>query len=433
MMINEFLIARYVFDGDTDVEKEYTTSILDALKIYNDFTNKDINCRVCIWQLSEEGSTFEDDADLRVESRMVGENRISRLVLEYSENVDKISIGEVWIPLKDATEKITSENFIDNCSLECCFAVQNPEDTSYLVECLEDLGNNVLVIYEYPRGDEYLEKFFNSLEKESWVDDLVQIELLSVNNLLKESVKKKLSETSKTSKFKQYLMGTKQTVYTFAIGTPENPNGEALSEEENKKRLKDFENDLKEHKLFYKRIKGKFDNEENSYLIININLNLCKYLFGKYGQYSFIFASVKDALVYDYYSMNDRVYDPKSRNTVSDYIKTDTEVNILNKEDADNYYSSFKGYKYTIPFRIFDNDDSTEESNDFEIEEIKEALISYGDLVEKKFGWNKNLYKNLKESATSNFTPGNTWRFNKSHFLTEEQERKRLSRVSKVR
>lgn len=202
MMINEFLIARYVFDGDTDVEKEYTTSILDALEIYNDFTKKDINCRVCIWQLSEEGSTFEDDVDLRVESRMVGENRISRLVLEYSEDVDKISIGEVWIPLKDATERVTSENFIDNCSLECCFAVQNPEDTSYLVECLEDMGNNVLVIYEYPRGDEYLDKFFNPSEKDSWVDDLVQIEFLSVNNILKESVKKKLSETSKTSKFK---------------------------------------------------------------------------------------------------------------------------------------------------------------------------------------------------------------------------------------
>lgn len=202
-MINEFLIARYVFDGDTDVEKEYTTSILDALKIYNDFTKKDINCRVCIWQLSKESSAFEDDVDFRVESRMVGENRISRLVLEYSEDVDKISIGEVWLPLKDTTEEVTSENFMDNYSLKCCFAVQNPKDTSYLIECLEDIGNNVLVIYEYPRGYEYIEKFFNFSEEESWVDDLIQIELLSVNNnLLKESAKKKLSETSKTSKIK---------------------------------------------------------------------------------------------------------------------------------------------------------------------------------------------------------------------------------------
>ena len=231
----------------------------------------------------------------------------------------------------------------------------------------------------------------------------------------------RLEETSKKSKFKQYLFGTKKTIHTFAIGTPENPMGDYLdsnkvfTEEENKERRQAFEKELNDYKIHYFRVKGKFGDEENSYLITNVPLNFCYHIFNKYGQLSFIYGSIEEkdegegVLVYKYY---EKPIDKKINKTFGTYVLRDTETKIVNLEDAEDFFTAFEDYKFTIPFSIFES-----------------AVVSIGDQLTEKYGWNGNLGKILKEGATSNMTLSNFWRFNKTNLLTEEQEAKRLKNI----
>lgn len=217
----------------------------------------------------------------------------------------------------------------------------------------------------------------------------------------------KIEETSKTSKFKQYLFGTKRVLITFAIGTPENPNAKALSKEENDELRKKFEEDLTKNKLFFKRIKGKYNTEENSYLIVNINLPMSKHLFKKYSQESFIFASFIEEensenlkLVYQYYETDG-----------SDYQIISAKDRIVNADDAEDFYSSFKNFKFSIPF-------------------FESALEEIGKKLVETYGWNPKLTETLKKTALSNWTPNYTYKYNRLHLITEAQNLERVNELN---
>lgn len=158
-----------------------------------------------------------------------------------------------------------------------------------------------------------------------------------------------LNETNKTTKFKKTLLGINNNIWTLAIGTPENPMAEELSEEENSERRRSFEQDIRQMHLFYKMV-GRCDADENSYLITNPNIKWLKYIFGpkKYNQESFLFGEVhKDTniVLCTMFGQED-----------GDFVVWDTRTEHVDRKDADGNFFRFKDFKFKIPFPIFEKD-----------------------------------------------------------------------------
>ena len=230
----------------------------------------------------------------------------------------------------------------------------------------------------------------------------------------------RLEETRKIVKFKKTLFGLKDNVFTFAIGTPENPMAQKKTDEENEELRKKFEYELRSHKLSFYKVLGKYEDFENSYLIPNIPLKLCKHLFGKekYNQESFIYGEVHDnqKIHYYYFEQNNNGefiqrddYDESkmSKNAEEDFYST------LRKDDAEEFYTKYIDYKFSIPFSIFES-----------------YLRDYSERLDERVKWNPNYRKELKELLfDENKTLGSFWRNINQLLLSKEQEKERRERV----
>lgn len=209
-----------------------------------------------------------------------------------------------------------------------------------------------------------------------------------------------MTESSKETKFKATLFGAKRNVYTFALGTPGNPEGKSLDPKENERRCKQFEQQLKELRLYSYRGKGRYNSEEASYLIVNINLSQCIYFFGKsmFNQESFIYARVNNKdnkIEYSYYKISDRGDKFELRGT-------QTVVRALNKDTLD-YYTQYKNFKFNIPF---------------EPEVLEEALCEVSEVIDRSLGSNEDYRDILKHVALSEgYTLKHYWEFN-TRYLT---------------
>ena len=219
---------------------------------------------------------------------------------------------------------------------------------------------------------------------------------------------RKYTETSTESKLKKTLYGNKNNIFTFCIGTPENPMAQRQTDEENERLRKEFETDLKRLRLHFYRIEGKYGNEENSYVVANVNLDYCKYLFGskKYNQESFIFGVIdpveKKASFY-YYEQTDGVFTLR-----------DSETKIKDETSAEDFFSKYRNFKFSIPFSIF-----TEA-----LEEISESL-------DQDYGWDSHYRETLEYvSLVENKTLKHIWEYSCLHLLTENQEEERKIRTS---
>lgn len=222
---------------------------------------------------------------------------------------------------------------------------------------------------------------------------------------------KNLNEfASKKTKFRRTLFGTRDNIFTLCIASADNPMGTQYSEEENAKRREKLEKDLKDYKLKYYRVKGKYGNDENSYVIANINLTLCYWLFGpsKYNQESFIFGEVQEygSIVFSYFQQTGK----------GDFTRLDASKEIKSQKDADDLFTSYLGYKFQIPFSIFAKS----------VDTISEAL-------EKDYGWNSG-YKLILENLAlkENPTLSSLYRNANANLLTEEQEKRRLTNLQEL-
>jgi len=215
-------------------------------------------------------------------------------------------------------------------------------------------------------------------------------------------------ESRKITKFMQTLYGNKSNIFTFCIATSDNPMGHKLSDKENAERRKQLEAELKRHRLGYYPVNGKYGNLEHSYLIGNINLALCKYFFGKerFNQESFIFGVI-DA------KTKTTTFEYWQQNGDGNFVKQDQETKVLRQDKADDYYSEYKGFKFSIPFSIFE-----------------EALTEISETLEENYGWNPSYIMYIKDTALNeNCTLKYCWETNCSHLLTKEQELKRLNNL----
>lgn len=204
-----------------------------------------------------------------------------------------------------------------------------------------------------------------------------------------------MTESSKETQLRATLFEAKGNIYTFALGTPENPRGKSLDLKENEYRCKQFEQQLKELKLYSYRGKGRYDSEETDYLIANINLSQCVYLFGgsMFDQESFIYARVNNKagkIEYRYYKINDRgdKFELKGIQVVT---------KALNKDTLD-YCAQYKNFKFNIPF---------------EPAILENALYEVSEAIDKSLSNNENYRDLLKHVALSEgYTLKHYWEFN---------------------
>lgn len=168
---------------------------------------------------------------------------------------------------------------------------------------------------------------------------------------------------------------------TFGIITPESPNTEESSEEENEKYIAQFEKLLNNHGIIYHEIGGRFANiEENSYLLENINYGDLESIAEDFNQFSFIHAvrdpqKVNKPVVYKkgdtkyifrYYSKNN-----------SSYVLDGKTSYIMVDETLTNGYSYFKedpSKRWSL--RLFEefNPEQSNYEHPYDHEEMEEGV-----------------------------------------------------------
>lgn len=151
------------------------------------------------------------------------------------------------------------------------------------------------------------------------------------------------------TRLKSALLGQNSGIFSFAIGTAENPMGKPLSKADNLVLRKKFETLLKDGGFKYTPIIGKYGNLEKSYIIYNIDLSFAKKIFGEYfNQESFVWAKKVSAGVMEF------EYWQKDEN--SKYELINKQNHITTEKDADDFFSRLKSYKFKIPFEFEESD-----------------------------------------------------------------------------
>lgn len=149
------------------------------------------------------------------------------------------------------------------------------------------------------------------------------------------------------TRLKTILLGKDPRIKQFVIGTPENPMGQELPPQENNKRCSEFESEMKILHIPYIKIIGSYGNKEHSYILPNLDVDIAKEIFGfdGYDQESFIVGE-SNADCVDFYYWEKKKGD-------SPYRLLDAERGITMMDDAEDFFSSKKSWKFKIDFSIF--------------------------------------------------------------------------------
>lgn len=163
---------------------------------------------------------------------------------------------------------------------------------------------------------------------------------------LRDFMTSRILENTMT-RMKRVLLGRDPKVKSFVIGTPENPMGNHLSRKENQQRREDFEDELKALNIQFIKIVGSYESKENSYIMLNVDEDLAKEILGYngYDQESFIVGECNGKGT-DFY------YWKKSAGD-TEYDLVDAERGITMMDDAEDFFSSKKMWKFKIDFSIF--------------------------------------------------------------------------------
>lgn len=183
----------------------------------------------------------------------------------------------------------------------------------------------------------------------------------SVNSkaVINKMSKNVINEVSRSEKRRRNLEAEKMltnpsesNLKTIAVFTAENPDS-TPTPKINKKVNRALSQELKNARYVVIPARGKFDNLEHSFAVLNISLEAAMAYCGKYQQTSFVFSVNNNGeLISEYWEKADptQPYD-ESENP---YVKKDSEPSLLRMDDADNYYTQIGGFKFSIPFSIFE-------------------------------------------------------------------------------
>ena len=167
-----------------------------------------------------------------------------------------------------------------------------------------------------------------------------------IESILDETKMGKILEESKFSRVANTMRGLVPSIRTIAIMTAENPNGEEASDEYNKEANLRLALNLGNGQYGYRRVLGKYENKENSFIINNISIDAAISLGSQYNQESIVFGKrVEEEDGYVGMKFN------LIRTTGNNIGHSEGEMNVfVSLENPDDYYSEYKGRKFVIPF-----------------------------------------------------------------------------------
>lgn len=179
------------------------------------------------------------------------------------------------------------------------------------------------------------------------------VELMERMGLMEKSRSEKKKDVKRIENF--FKKGNNNVVKCFAVLTAENPNSTKQKTRLNQKNNRELFDALK---MQYTTIptQGKFGNVENSFVVMNIDVDTAKYFCGKYEQTSFIFSKIDEEgqLVSEYWEKQDTSA-PYDKET-NPYVIKDTCNDWVDMSSADDFYTIVgKRFKFSIPFSIFES------------------------------------------------------------------------------
>lgn len=171
--------------------------------------------------------------------------------------------------------------------------------------------------------------------------------------VLSRIVEEVINETSRRQKLTKKFQGLDKNLYNLGIITSENPMGNKLSKEDNKSRLDDIDDFLRQGGYLYYRVKGKYGNVEHPCIVFNISLDTLKEIGYKFQQESFIYGEFipqnngGTKLLFQYFEKGEKTpYRLKDKNL--GYVKFE--------KDVKDYFTAIsKDFKFNIPFSIFES------------------------------------------------------------------------------
>lgn len=144
------------------------------------------------------------------------------------------------------------------------------------------------------------------------------------------------------------MRGLIPNVNTLAFISAENPFGKQTDSSFNKDANVKLEEKLRSMNLGFSKVKGKYGNKENTYFIPNITKDETLNIGKLFRQESIIFGEKNLKDNYDGFTFQMIYTDHRFGEIIG-------EIDVfVNKQNADDYYSSVKGRKFQIPF--FDED-----------------------------------------------------------------------------
>jgi len=196
------------------------------------------------------------------------------------------------------------------------------------------------------------------------------------------------------------LVGARTNIHAIGMMTAENPQAQKATPEQNAQFNEKLENSLKASNLGYRKIRGSFGNQENSYLIPNIDKDEIIALGRAFNQESVIWGEHRgDKFIFEYIECATG----QTTNT-RDVVLFDQD--IQSREDF--YSQSKKGpEKFVIPFF----DDQYEMVNEYNIpnpdydgpfnEQINERvkMILQPNRTEKSKWYNRGVIKELTKKT----------------------------------
>lgn len=193
------------------------------------------------------------------------------------------------------------------------------------------------------------------MRKENW----------KVQQIITETVKKVLSETSRRQKATAALNGSSKTIRTMAILTSENLRYDVSADGTNKNnndRRENLEKDLKLGHYAWFSVKGQYEGKENSYIVYNISLENALYLGRKFGQESIIF--IEDGHCQYWEQNGDGKYTKTHEREMSQR---------LDMTNAADYYTQvIRAFKFQIPF--FDGSDENRQTMNESIKYVDKVI-----------------------------------------------------------
>jgi len=218
--------------------------------------------------------------------------------------------------------------------------------------------------------------------------------------LMKNWNKYLLSEATDFMNTINTLVAKRENIDTIGMMTAENPQAQETSPKDNARLNADLEKELRGMNLGYRKIRGKFGNKENSFLIPNISKDEIIELGKKYNQESVIWGQKLDnKFVFEYIECATG----ETTNT-RDVVLYDEDIQA--REDF--YSQSKKGpKKFVIPFfddeyeMVSEHNLSNPKYDGLIVDQINERtkLLFEANRTAKSKWYNRGIIKDLRKKT----------------------------------